>query len=340
MIKLEDIAKMAGVSKATASLVLNNKPGVSQSKRDEVLRLVNEHGYKPLRKAKKKKMASKRYAIRLLACNDINRFTYNFQKLPHFNELIHDFLVLSSEFPIDLTIHSISINHPEKDLIELEKQRPSDAIILLGTDLPESVLTALKEIHNHIVVIDTCFDYLNNNFISINNFQGAFIATKYLIENGHRNIGYAMSNQRIQNFQERYRGFEAAMKKYHLDARQFHHLRFPANTIGTYPEVITSSQLPTAFFCENDSIAISLIRSLQVLGIRIPDDVSVIGFDNISEASIVTPELTTIDINRQFMVTKTLEKAISIIKNGEINQTQTKINTHLIARNSVSNIIS
>ncbi|MGT2756611.1 LacI family DNA-binding transcriptional regulator [Streptococcus ovuberis] len=338
MIKLEDIARLAGVSKATVSLVLNDKPGVSQKKRAEILQLVKENDYQPLRQSRKKEREAYRYTVRLLACNDINRFTYNFQKLPHFNELINDFLVLSTDFHIHLTVNSISISHLKEDLMTLESQQASDAIILLGTDLPESILIALKELHHHIIVIDTCFDHLNSNFISINNYQGAFLATEHLIQNGHKDIGYAMAKYRIQNFQERYQGFEGAMKKYNLDSKQFQRLRFPANSIGTYPDKIPSSTLPTAFFCENDSIAISLIRSLQAAGIRVPEDVSVIGFDNISESVIITPELSTIDINRQFMVTKALEKAVSIIKNGEINQTQTRINTRLVVRQSVKKL--
>ncbi|MDQ0222417.1 LacI family DNA-binding transcriptional regulator [Streptococcus moroccensis] len=338
MIKLEDIARLAGVSKATVSLVLNDKPGVSQQKREEILQLVKDHKYRPLRKPRQKEDNSSRYMVRLLACNEVNRFTYNFQKLPHFNELINDFLVLSPDFQIHLTVNSISINHLKDDLMTLENQQTSDAIILLGTDLPESVLIRIKELHDHIIVIDTCFDHLNSNFISINNYQGAFIATEHLIQNGHKDIGYAMAKYRIRNFQERYNGFEGAMKKHALDSKQFHRLRFSANSIGTYPDKIPSSTLPTAFFCENDSIAISLIRSLQAVGIRVPEDISVIGFDNISEAAIITPELSTIDINRQFMVTKALEKAVSIIKNGEINQTQTRINTRLIIRDSVKTI--
>lgn len=338
MIKLETIAQLAGVSKTTVSLVINGKPGVSPQKRDEVLRLIEEYNYKPLRKKKIKQVKQVQYEIRLLVCNDVHRFTYNFQQLPHFSELINDFMILANEYAVHLTINTISINHFDKDLLALEKKQSSDALILLGTDLPENILNLLNEIHNRIVVIDTDFDHLNNNFISINNVQGAYIATKHLIEQGHQEIGYVMANERIQNFQQRHRGFAIAMKEHNLNPKQFHPLVFPANNINTYPDRVNLNRLATAYFCENDSIAISLIRSLQSHGIKVPQDVSVIGFDNIAESAIITPELTTIDIKRQVLVQQSLEKALQIIRGHNLPNTHLKINTHLIQRGSVAKI--
>lgn len=85
-------------------------------------------------------------------------------------------------------------------------------------------------------------------------------------------------------------------------------LIFPANDIQSHPELLEKSDYPTAFFCENDSIAISLIKSLQDIVMRIPEDISIIGFNNISESSIIRPEVTTIDVNRQYIVKIALQK--------------------------------
>ena len=85
-------------------------------------------------------------------------------------------------------------------------------------------------------------------------------------------------------------------------------LIFPANDIQSHPELLEKSDYHTDFFCENDSIAISLIKSLQDIVMRIPEDISIIGFDNISESSIIRPEVTTIDVNRQYMVKIALQK--------------------------------
>ncbi|MBK0347121.1 LacI family DNA-binding transcriptional regulator [Aerococcaceae bacterium zg-ZJ1578] len=340
MIKLEDIAHLAGVSKATVSLVLNNKSGVSQSKREEILNLVEKHQYQPLRKAKKKDSASPQHTVRLLACNSLYTFTYNFQHLPYFNELINDFIVYAPKYSINLLINSISIDNVEVELNNLETNQASEAIILLGTDLPESTVETILNMHSNIVVIDSCFDHINNNFIAKNNFQGAYLATKYLIEHGHKSIGYAMSNQRIRNFQERQAGFKAALKKFHLKTEDFPKIIFPAHEIAPHPELLRRNQIPTAYFCDNDSIAISLIKSLQAIGMNVPEDISVIGFDNISESKVITPELTTIDIDRQFMVNKALEKVSTIINQSQSpeNNTQYRINAKLVVRNSVKTL--
>lgn len=339
MIKIEDIAKIAGVSKSTVSLALNGLEGVSERKRQQILQIAKERNYQPLRQRKEKKTTlSKSYIVRLVSCNDINRFTYNFQNLPHFNELISDFSALSREYPISLLVNSISINNIAKEFQEIESHQQSDVIILLGTDLPESVIKKINHLHDKVVIIDTCYFNMKNDFISINNYLGAYQATEYLIHNGHKKIGYVKGKQRIKNFKERHRGFDDALKKNGLLTTDIPTLIFPASSISTYPNAINNRELPTAFFCENDTLAISLIKTLQDLGINVPEDISVVGFDNISEATVVTPELTTIDINRRYMAILALEKAISIVTEGNVNQTQVLINTKLIERNSVKNI--
>ncbi|MBS4455753.1 LacI family DNA-binding transcriptional regulator [Tuanshanicoccus lijuaniae] len=340
MIKLEDIAHLAGVSKSTVSLVLNNKPGVSQRKRKEILELIEKHQYQPLRKSKKNDFSLTQHTVRLLACNSLYTFTYNFQQLPYFNELINDFIVYAPKYSIELLINSISIDNVESELSALENNQASEAIILLGTDLPEATVETILNLHDNIIVIDSCFDHINNNFIAKNNFQGAYLATKYLIEQGHTYIGYAMSKQRIRNFQERQAGFKAALKKFHLNTEDYPKLIFPAHEIAPRPELLRPNQLPTAYFCDNDSIAISLIKTLQVSGFNVPEDISIIGFDNISESKVISPELTTIDIDRQFMVNKALEKVSNVISqaNGQENNTQYRINAKLIKRNSVKQI--
>lgn len=339
MIKIEDIAKMAGVSKSTVSLALNGHDGVSERKRQQILQIAKDNNYQPLRQRKEKKATfSKSYIVRLVSCNDINRFTYNFQNLPHFNELLADFSALSREYPISLLVNSISINNIEKEFQEIESHQQSDVIILLGTDLPETVIKAINMLHDKVIIIDTCFFNMNNDFININNYLGAYQATEFLIHCGHKKIGYVKGKQRIKNFKERHRGFEDALRKMGLPTTDIPTLIFSASSITTYPNTIKNRELPTAFFCENDTLAISLIKTLQELGISVPEEVSVVGFDNISEATVITPELTTIDINRRYMVRLALKKAISIITKGKVNQTQVLINTKLIERQSVKKL--
>lgn len=339
MIKIEDIAKLAGVSKSTVSLALNGRNGVSEHKRQQILQIAKEKNYRPLRQRKQNKITfSKSYIVRLVSCNDINRFTYNFQNLPHFNELITDFSTLSREYPINLLVNSISINNVKKEFQDLESHQKSDVIILLGTDLPETVIKTINELHDKLIIIDTCFFNMNNDFININNYLGAYQATEFLIHYGHKNIGYVKGKQRIKNFKERHRGFEDALRKNGLSTTNIPTLVFSANLITTYPSTIKNRDLPTAYFCENDALAISLIKTLQKLDISVPDEVSVVGFDNISEATVITPELTTIDINRQYMVRLALKKVISVITEGEVTPTQTLINTKLIKRQSVKKL--
>jgi len=92
--------------------------------------------------------------------------------------------------------------------------------------------------------------------------------------------------------------------------------------------------LPTALFCECDYIAISVIKSLHELGIRVPDDVSIIGFDNIQEAMVITPELTTIHVEKERIAEVAVKTLIDIIENDDPISMKTWIDTRLISRNS------
>ena len=112
-------------------------------------------------------------------------------------------------------------------------------------------------------------------------------------------------------------------------------LIFPANDIQSHPELLEKSDYPTAFFCENDSIAISLIKSLQDIVMRIPEDISIIGFDNITEGKVIDPALTTIEIPRHFMGQTAARQLIQEIETPLPHTVKIEISTTLVKRFSV-----
>lgn len=334
--KLDDIAKIANVSKAAVSLALNGKPGISEEKRQEILAIVEEYGYKPLRRTRKKE--EKKYVLRFVACTNADIIPDDYQKLPYFNELLSDLSAEVNDFPFSLLINSIASNSLEEDLLKAERNQASDAIILLGTNLDEEHLNLVAGITKHLVVIDTCIPNASFDFVTMNNYQGGYLAANYLLENGHQKLGYAQGMPRIYNFKERYRGFTDALAAKDLHIEPEHHFTFPAMAIQEQPTVIDEMKklksLPTAIFCENDYIAISLTKTLAKMNIRVPEDISIIGFDDIKEAQVISPELTTIKVNRAEIVRIALKRILYKLTSDDTITNQTLVNTTLVERNS------
>lgn len=337
MIKLEDIAKLAGVSKAAVSLALNDKPGISEERRAEIKQIANDQNYIPLRKSKSNEINTNHeeiYTIRFVACTNDSFITNNYQSTPFFSELLQDLSQLSNDYKVSLIINSISLDNSEIELEELEHSQKSDGIILLGTSLSIEFIDKFIGKFPNTVIIDSCHLHTNYDYVSINNFHGAYTSTKYLIDKGYKDIGYIKGLPNISNFDQRFSGYKKAMKDNNMNIDDNYIYSLTGNVISSEIDSINFEKLPSAFVCDNDYIAISLIKTLQRNGIRIPEDVSVIGFDNIPESKVISPELTTIEVNSKEIAKQCINKLINRLNNEKYVPSQILIGNELIIRNS------
>ncbi|WP_086348022.1 LacI family DNA-binding transcriptional regulator [Candidatus Enterococcus clewellii] len=336
MMKLEDVARLAKVSKSAASLALNGKPGVSDETRQYILEIAEKYDYSPLRKRTKKE--EHKLKIRFIACTNEDVVPENYDQLPFFKELLS---YISTE--IGAKGHVLTTNSMPKELLfnelsKIEEHDTSDGIIILGTNLTASHIKTVNEHFDNLVILDTQCSSLDCNTITMNNFLGAYDATQHLLEMGHRKIGYIKGIQRINNFYDRRRGFKAAVSSFGLspaDMPKFYLPGMEINPIQNKQEqFLEFIQNITAVFCEDDYIAISVIKTLSKLGINVPEKLSVIGFDDISESRVITPELTTVHVP----IKEIAQEAISLIEQGtttSLVKKQLFLNTKLVCRDSV-----
>ncbi|MGC6767486.1 LacI family DNA-binding transcriptional regulator [Enterococcus sp. LJL128] len=334
--KLEDIARIANVSKSAASLALNGKPGVSEETRKAILEVAEKYEYSPLRRRIKKE--ENRLKIRFIACTNEDVVPENYDQLPFFKELLS---YISTEIGAKghiLTTNSLPKEALFSELSLIEELDTSDGIIILGTNLTAAHIKTVNEHFNNLVILDTQCSSLDCNTITMNNFLGAYDATQHLLKMGHQNIGYIKGIQRINNFYDRRRGFKAAISAAGLspsDMPKFYLPGMEINPIQNKQEqFLDFIKGITAVFCEDDYIAISVIKTLSKIGIRIPEDLSVIGFDDISESRVITPELTTVHVP----IKEIAQEAISLIEQGTtatLVKKQLFLNTKLICRDSV-----
>lgn len=334
-VKLEDIARLANVSKSAVSLAINGKPGVSKETRERILKIVEEHDYVPQRNPNSRSKLKR--AIRFIACKSPNLITDQYQDLPFFNELISYLSAEINNYPYDLIISTFDEDTLLHELNGAENEQPSEGIILLGTNLSKHLIQAIQNSYSNLVILDTHYAEINANFVSINNFLGGYQAADYLIKNGHEKIGYAKGVPTITNFKERKKGFFTRLEESYLTVPNKFIFELSAMEISEKDEVkktfASMKELPTAIFCENDYIAISLVKVLSSVGIKIPEQISIVGFDNISESRVIVPELSTIQVNKKDIAIQTLDLLNKLINNSAENK-HIQINTSLIVRKS------
>ncbi|MBP1965415.1 LacI family DNA-binding transcriptional regulator [Paenibacillus aceris] len=339
--KMEDIAKLAGVSKSAVSLALNGKTGISSETRDRVLEIARESGYSPKPRATSAESSVRSLSFLVFTNSGIVLEAYYQQ--PFFRELIHYIEDRCRSKGYSLLFSSVDMEHFEREIRTLAEDHQSDGIILLGNNLsPEEILDISNRLGPHLVVLDNCFDKLPVHFVSINNFMGAYQAGTHLCGIGHKEIGYIASNVRIQNFEERKVGFYEALQEQGLEIHPDHIFAVAPTMLSSQEDLKgqlkaymeTGRQLPTAIFCECDYIAISAMKTLTELGIRVPEQVSVIGFDNISESRIISPELTTIHVEKKRMAQLAVDLLIESIEHGVEATSKIRVDTRFIERHS------
>jgi len=342
--KIDDIARLANVSKSAVSLALNGKNGVSEKTREKILRIAKEHGYipRPIVKADQFSQTNNKL-LRFVACTNTGIVTNQYKSLPFFMELIHNLENEIGSSGYSLIVSSIGIDNLEEEITKLEQEQQSSGILLLGTNLTAEQIQVFAKIQPNLVVLDTCFETMNVNFIVMNNVYGAYQAGQYLIDLGHKEIGYVGSNLRIYNFDMRKKGFLQAMEENGIIINE-EKIYSVSPTIITSQEEFKSQiknkkeQLPTALFCEADYMAISVIKSLTELGIRVPEDISVIGFDDIFESRVITPELTTIHVKKDKIAFLAVENLIKQIESKETTKIKILVDTDFVERKSCKRV--
>lgn len=334
---MQDIAKLAGVSPGTVSNALNNRKGVGQETKTKIIKIAEELGYFNNRKKSEERL------IRLII---FKKHGYILSDTQFFTALIEACENKCRQSGYELLISQIiDSEHDKDDILKIIDQKKVDGILLLATEMDETDFKNFKDVDIPMVVLDSYFDIEGNDYILINNTSGAYRATKYFIENVHKRIGILGSSIEINNFKYRRIGFEKAINEAGIILRNEDNILIEPTLDGAYQymkkfiEQNIEKDLPTAFFAFNDIIALGAIKAMQELGINIPKDVSVIGFDDIPISSLINPGMTTIKVFTNEMGSLAVKRLINKInEDEEVVPIKIEIDTKLIERNSVSRV--
>ena len=212
-----------------------------------------------------------------------------------------------------------------------------DGLIVLG-QLSEDYIDRLMQHNLPTVFLDFYGSRDDVDSVLSDSFYGAYMLTSHLIENGHRRIGFLGSISSTSSIQDRYLGYYKALLENRIPLRQDWVIADRSNESDIFPEFTLPNDMPTAFVCNCDETAYKLVNQLKAAGYSIPDDISVVGYDNHIYSTICNPRLTTIDVNSRVMSTEAVDIILHKIRDGNYRRGRTLVTGKLVRRGSVKNL--
>ena len=338
-VTIKDIAKKLNLSPATVSLSLNGRPGVNEQTRESVLSLAKELNYcgnigenKTLKRKAQKSFGNIGFLV-------YKRYGRVITDSEFFTALISsvEMAARTQNYAILLTycIGDKEINNT----IKLLKNSNLVGLLILGTELAEEDVELFYKLNLPAVILDC--DILGCQFdtVTIHNEDGIWRAMKYLYDQGHREIGYLHSSFSIRNFEQRRLGYENSFEKLCLDREKQKIFLVEPTIEGTCADVCElvkqGIKFPSAIIADNDLIALGAMKAFVQCGIKVPDDVSIIGFDDIPMTTIIEPQLSSVQVSCESLGKLAIKQLLHRKNNPNAIAQIITISTSLNIRSSV-----
>lgn len=327
MVTIKDVAKEAGVAISTVSNVINNVGNVSEETKKRVLEVVEALQYVPNFNARSLK-ANKKNTVGLFLSSIQGDYYRMLTQAIHLQCKLAGFM---------LNIY-VSNENTSEEIYGMIISSAVEGAIIMNESLRSEYIKRIARTGLPMVFLEREYHGEGISSVIIDNYMGAELAMEYLVGQGHKRIGYIHGVESMDD-RERFRAYRNVMKKHCLPVEEKLLLHGKFEEIVAYEEVrkllIRGNEIPDAFFCANDEMAWGCIRALADFDIRVPEQVSVAGFDNINLAKYYTPALTTIQSPVTELGTKgALELFRLMRREGEPEGTSVKLAASLIVRDS------
>ena len=337
-VTLSDIAEQSDVSLTTVSLVLRNKfgSGIPAETRQRVLDTARDLGYRG-KSPTEARQTLNQIGILLRAREDDLPLAN-----PFYSTILagieaacrqNRFNLLSATLPVN------DDNYP-LEIPRLLDGEHVDGLLLVGTFVDRTLDHLLGEKSVPVVLVDAYSDSTAYDAVVTENYSGAYQAVSYLIEHGHRHIGIVGSLPRAYpSIYERRRAYAEALQEHDIATTYFAdcHLRREEAFVATTHMLQQDPQI-TALFGVNDDMAIAAMRAAQTLGKQVPQDISVIGFDDIDLAHLTIPALTTMQVDKLSLGRTAVQTLINRVQTPESPRATVALRTRLIERQSVRDL--
>ncbi|MGA2764562.1 MAG: LacI family DNA-binding transcriptional regulator [Spirochaetia bacterium] len=334
-VRVKDIAMAVGVSPTTVSLVLNNKPGAGEKLRERILCTAKELGY----------TAPKGARVGSLCLLHIARHGHTVNRdhdvfiADYIEGLSHE--AKQSGYALEIVTLTPA---PMEQVLDVALEKASDGFVVLGTELSREDVESFRTLRKPLVFLDTYHEFLDFDFVDMNNEDSVFVILSHLRAMGHREIGFVRAAVETRNIRLREEGFYAGLGRLGLEVDR----SFVFSVDQTYHGACADMKailaggglrLPTALVCGNDIIASGCLKACSDTGIRVPDDLSIVGFDNLPLSAVVDPPLTTVQVSKAQIGRMAVQLLVSRLQgDADMPSVKVLIGGKLIERRSVRRI--
>ena len=329
---IKDIAEQSGVSLSTVSLVLNDNPRISQTTRDRVLETIERLGYQPNRMA------------RALAWRHTRTLGILVPQLKHafadvyFGEIVSGIYDRASKLGYKILLEVARTEFIQnREYLQLYDQKFVDGILFIGANARHTFVSEMGDGSRPFMLVNNYYKDSDLNYVVSNYRYGAWQATQHLVRLGHRRIGFISGGLgEIQTSKDVFESFKEVLQERGLEFT-------PEMTMDGWlteeggmkaaEQLLRQNPDMTALFALNDKMALGAMKKLAELGLRVPQDVAVIGFDDIPQASYSIPSLTTVHQPLYEIGKLACERLIELV-HGKVSRVQEVLPIFLTVRES------
>ncbi len=330
-VNIRKISEITGFSMSTVSNALNRKRGVNKQTAEKILKTAEELGYRV-----EEELTKIRFVI----------FRKNGMIIDESS--FHPAVIEGVEHQAKLMGYEtifcyVDVNDPdyEEQLVDILEDKQS-AVVLLGTEMMEADYEPYACSKNRIILLDGRSDRYAIDSVLINDTEAAEEAVGYLAEKGHERIGYLRGEFRIQAFRSRELGYYQKMHRLGLPVKP-EYIAVVGTRIETAYQKMKeylagAEELPTAFFADNDVIAIGCMRAMKECGYDVPGDISVIGFDDVAYGMVSDPPLSTMHVYKQELGARAVCELLSMTEKDNRAKVKIQVCAEFVERGSVKEI--
>ncbi len=326
---MQQIADALSITPITVSRALGDKAGVSDELRQQIKDYAQNIGYSPEPRVKKTSPSRPIHILLLVAevfMKTNNKMYFDFYK---------SILKQLEEKNIFGSLKLIEEKEVTNGIIpKMLLDSLVDGIIVLG-ELESAYITKLNNLSIPLILVDFYDENLSLDAVINDNFFESYEITRYLIANGHTNIAFVGNINSTHSIQDRYLGYYKALLRFDLPIEKHTIISDRKKNGYFFEELALPTPLPSAFVCNCDEIAYRLIKQLQASGLRVPEDCSVVSFDNSKFCTQTNPQITTMASNLDEMVKTSITNLLNKIQNPALHTGVISVKGSLIERESV-----
>ena len=329
-VKLKDIAQAAGVSTVTVSNALSGKRGVSNDVREKIEEIARNMGYDFSRYEKKEGG----YRIGVIASEMYMEMGTSF-----YWAMYQQVVYVASKSRSQTMLEILDTDMQRRDeLPKLMREKMIDGLIVIGWHFKSYVENLVKKSEIPIVLLDFQIKGLKCDAVMSGNYIGMYKMTHYLLEKGHRDIAFVGSVYANENIMDRYYGYRKGLEEAGIPFRKEWVLEDRDLIVGDM-RVELPDNMPTAFVCNSDLTASMVINQLEEQGYRVPEDFSVVGFDNYLFPGLCDVEITTYEVDIREMANKAIHVLLKKVSGERYKQGITIVEGRLVEKASVQQVV-